>query len=729
MCWTPSVKPKSFACDVVVWQPFCLNCRAYGHVKTQCPHPKKPYCHSCRVEGHTGRTCPLLICATCGGCGHKPESCPTKPPEFNDVILEWPTTPSTLARPYFFRTRFPEHAITATQPTVEEYQAQYVPHVLEEARAIIHAGLVSRTPVIARLQVKGAAKKTSTVTLFTVLGHVPQDYDDGLSDIAVKLALPLLSGPVDQIGLLSVDRIGGNGQQSQWHLRVAIKSSGDSGAVDVSAFIGRVLNVHVLGSVLSCKRMFVACTRPLNVPFAKKLATGRLSSSSGQAAFRGTSGAASSGTTDALNREQQAAVNTILTAVHGGKPGVVMLQGPPGTGKTTTLSELVQELIRGGFRVAIAAPSNKAVQVIASKLATSSPMLPMLLAGVHANMHGVLREYVPELAVDVVVQALQDLSALLDGMASQGSAVTSKLRESHPDRNLKAKVKTICTLWDRPSRVLDSRFPAVALGLRTLSDSVGVVSPASLREQAQTVVGLLRTVKATVDSEAAAASPLIAATLAVYGRHKFQEAILSGLPVDVLIIDEAAQAVEAECLIPLALCPRVCVLVGDVKQLPATVISDRAVHNHFEWSMMHRLQVECRQVPSMLSQQYRMHPSIQDWPSRRFYNSELVPARSVLSRPLPLGWKGIEAQWSPYTFVDVVGEESSAAGSTSKYNLAEAAAIGTHVLKLHRQHGIAVSSIGIVTFYAAQVEAIKKSIKVPGITVSTVDAYQVRNQD
>lgn len=114
-----------------------------------------------------------------------------------------------------------------------------------------------------------------------------------------------------------------------------------------------------------------------------------------------------------------------------------------------------------------------------------------------------------------------------------------------------------------------------------------------------------------IEEELVKSSQVIFCTLSVSGRQMLHEVFeKNGLTIDVLIIDEAAQAVEAETLIPFHYRPKKCLLVGDTKQLPATVLSVEATNRNFHWSMMWRLLEECRQPFLMLDTQYRMHPEI-----------------------------------------------------------------------------------------------------------------------
>jgi hypothetical protein len=97
-----------------------------------------------------------------------------------------------------------------------------------------------------------------------------------------------------------------------------------------------------------------------------------------------------------------------------------------------------------------------------------------------------------------------------------------------------------------------------------------------------------------------------------------------------VIIDEACQAVEASTLIPLLLDVRRCILVGDPKQLPATVISNSETAAQYQRSLFERLMSEGH-VTHVLDTQYRMHPHIRRFPSDYFYSGVLRDGPAVLA--------------------------------------------------------------------------------------------------
>mmetsp|Transcript_54478 Transcript_54478/g.143916 ORF Transcript_54478/g.143916 Transcript_54478/m.143916 type:complete len:738 (+) Transcript_54478:342-2555(+) len=108
---------------------------------------------------------------------------------------------------------------------------------------------------------------------------------------------------------------------------------------------------------------------------------------------------------------------------------------------------------------------------------------------------------------------------------------------------------------------------------------------------------------------------------------------------DVLVVDEAAQAVEPSALVPLPLACGVggggklrCVLVGDPQQLPATVVSREAAAAGYGRSLFERLQAAGMEAV-LLSTQYRMHPLIREFPSNYFYNGRLTDGFAICKPP------------------------------------------------------------------------------------------------
>tara|TARA_B100000683_G_scaffold153700_1_gene148540 strand:+ start:267 stop:2195 length:1929 start_codon:yes stop_codon:yes gene_type:complete len=205
--------------------------------------------------------------------------------------------------------------------------------------------------------------------------------------------------------------------------------------------------------------------------------------------------------------------------------------------------------------------------------------------------------------------------------------------------------------------------------------------------------------------------------------------LLDGRRFSRVLIDEATQATEPASLVPLVKGSRQIVLVGDHRQLPPTVISHRAEKGGLDRSLFERL-VEMGIAPIMLTTQYRMHPSISDFPNKRFYDGKLEDGVDKSDREAPAGmlWPDWDA---PVAFLPVEGEELLSPDGASKENSVEASWVVKILMGLIEEGGLEFSDIGIVTPYAGQVRAIRDMIpeSMQDVEVRTVDGYQGREKD
>ena len=205
--------------------------------------------------------------------------------------------------------------------------------------------------------------------------------------------------------------------------------------------------------------------------------------------------------------------------------------------------------------------------------------------------------------------------------------------------------------------------------------------------------------------------------------------LLDGRSFSRVLIDEATQATEPASLVPLVKGSRQIVLVGDHRQLPPTVISRRAERGGLDRSLFERL-VEMGIAPLMLTTQYRMHPSISDFPNNRFYDGKLEDGVDRSDREAPAGmlWPDWDA---PLAFLPVEGEELLSPDGASKENSVEASWVVKILMGLIEEGGLEISSIGIITPYAGQVRAIRDMIpeSMQDVEVRTVDGYQGREKD
>ncbi|GAB4849929.1 hypothetical protein Ancab_029229 [Ancistrocladus abbreviatus] len=209
---------------------------------------------------------------------------------------------------------------------------------------------------------------------------------------------------------------------------------------------------------------------------------------------------------------------------------------------------------------------------------------------------------------------------------------------------------------------------------------------------------------------------------------------------DAVVIDEAAQALEPATLIPLQLLKSSgtkCIMVGDPKQLPATVLSNVASKYFYECSMFERLQ-RAGSPFIMLTKQYRMHPEICRFPSLYFYDGKLLDGVPLLSKMAPFHrTKGL----GPCIFYDVVdGQERCGknSGASSLYNEGEADTAVEILRSFMKRYPseFAAGRIGIITPYKCQLSFLRSrfsrefgSSVTSEIEFNTVDGFQGREVD
>ncbi|KAK4339969.1 hypothetical protein RND71_041431 [Anisodus tanguticus] len=205
---------------------------------------------------------------------------------------------------------------------------------------------------------------------------------------------------------------------------------------------------------------------------------------------------------------------------------------------------------------------------------------------------------------------------------------------------------------------------------------------------------------------------------------------------DVVIIDEAAQAVEPSTLLPLSNGCKQVFLVGDPVQLPATVISPVAGKFGYCVSLFERLQRAGYPV-QMLKTQYRMHPEIRNFPSREFYEEALEDGPDV-EEQTKRSWHEYRC-FGPFCFFDIHdGKESQPSGSGSWQNVDEVEFVLAMYRKLVSRYPELKSSsrLAIISPYRHQVKLLRQkyretfgveSDKV--VDINTVDGFQGREKD
>ena len=280
-----------------------------------------------------------------------------------------------------------------------------------------------------------------------------------------------------------------------------------------------------------------------------------------------------------LNRTQEEAVNKVLRA-----KDVAIVHGPPGTGKTTTLVEAIRETLMRENQVLVCAQSNMAVDWISEKLVDRG----------------------------INVLRLGNPTRVNDKMLS----FTYERRfEAHPDYP---------QLWAIRKALRDLRAH------RKRGDEKYHQKLESLRSRATEL-------EIRINSDLFGEARVIASTLVGSANR-----LLDGQKFGTLFIDEAAQALEASCWIPMRRVSRV-ILAGDHCQLPPTVKSIAALKAGLGKTLMERIVEMHPEAVTLLKIQYRMNDDIMRFSSNYFYGGQVESApevkyRSILDLDIPIEW-------------------------------------------------------------------------------------------
>ena len=406
-----------------------------------------------------------------------------------------------------------------------------------------------------------------------------------------------------------------------------------------------------------------------------------------------------------LNPTQERAVNEVLWA-----KDVAIVHGPPGTGKTTTLVEAINETLMRESQVLVCAQSNMAVDWISEKLVDR---------GIN-----VLRIGNPTRVNDKMLGFTYERRFESHADYPQLWAIRKAIRELR--KNRKKGSENYHQKMDR----LKSRAAEIEL---------------------------------RINAELFGEARVIACTLVGSAHH-----LLEGMKFGTLFIDEAAQALEAACWIPMRRASRV-ILAGDHCQLPPTVKSIAALRAGLGKTLMERIAENKPEVVTLLKIQYRMNDEIMRFSSDWFYGGKVESApqikyRSVLDYDHPITWIDTSNEENQITIEGEDAPEDSASTSSSvsaanqnsdlnfkeqfvgesfgRINKAEAEltllTLAEYFTKIGKQRVLSERiDVGIISPYRAQVQYLKKLIKKYEffkpyrrlISVNTVDGFQGQERD
>nr|XP_005494890.2 DNA-binding protein SMUBP-2 [Zonotrichia albicollis] len=365
---------------------------------------------------------------------------------------------------------------------------------------------------------------------------------------------------------------------------------------------------------------------------------------------------------------------------------LAIIHGPPGTGKTTTLVEIILQAVQQGLKVLCCAPSNVAVDNLVERLAGRGPRL--LRLGHPARLLQPIQQH----CLDAVLAR------------GDGARIVADIRSD------------IDHAWAKTKKAQDKGERSHFLGeIKTLRKEL------KEREEAAMAAALSQaSIVLATNTGASSDGPL---------------KLLPETHFDLVVIDECAQALEASCWIPLLKAPK-CILAGDHKQLPPTIISHRAAAEGLSLSLMERLAGHYgERAVRMLTVQYRMHRLIMEWASSELYGGHLSAHPSVaqhLLRDLP-GVCDTEETSTPLLLIDTAGcglFELEVEDEQSKGNPGEVQLVGMHVQALV-DAGVKAKDIAVVAPYNLQVDMLRQHLchSHPELEIKSVDGFQGREKE
>lgn len=408
-----------------------------------------------------------------------------------------------------------------------------------------------------------------------------------------------------------------------------------------------------------------------------------------------------------LNDSQKDAIRFALAS-----RDIALIHGPPGTGKTHTLIELILQFVQRNKRVLVCGPSNVSVDNIVERLAPKK--VPVVRIGHPARLLPSVLEH----SLEVLTQT-SDAGGIVKDIRKEIDEKQASIRKTRSGRER-----------------------------RGIYDELKLLRKEFRQRESKCVDNLVRE------------SSVVLATLHGAGGHQ-----LKNQKFDVVIIDEASQALEAQCWISLLGAEKV-VLAGDHLQLPPTVKStgqkskdepskdtDERTDSDtetlkgvsLERTLFDRLlALHGPGIKRMLTTQYRMHEKIMRFPSDELYEGKLIASDAVKARlliDLPYEIEGTDDTQEPLVFWDTQGgdfpekaeDEISKKGALlgdSKSNEMEAMVVARHVDNLI-DAGVRPEGIAVITPYNGQLALLSRMLreKYPGLELGSVDGFQGREKE
>lgn len=385
-----------------------------------------------------------------------------------------------------------------------------------------------------------------------------------------------------------------------------------------------------------------------------------------------------------LNPSQTEALNKILSANE-----LAIVHGPPGTGKTTTLVQAIKALVKqNNEKVLVVAPSNTAVDLLSEKL--------------HNEGLNVLRVGNPARVSDELMSLTLDAKMANHDLLKETKRLKKQAQEY---KNMAHKYKRSFGRAESEQRK-------------------------ALFAEAYKIMKEVGTTEQYIIDDVVAKAQVITATLV--GANHYT---VSHLNYKTVVIDEAGQALEPACWIPILKAEKV-VLAGDHCQLPPTIKSDEAARGGLLKTLLEKCVEYHPEAVTLLDEQYRMNTEIMGYSSKVFYGNRLKAHASVAQNRL-------FTNDSPILFIDTAGcgFEEKLEG-TSSTNPEEAALLFKHLSAFVGEIKTKFTketfpTVAVISPYKQQICILKEQLEhspelkdyADKIAVNTIDSFQGQERD
>ena len=400
-----------------------------------------------------------------------------------------------------------------------------------------------------------------------------------------------------------------------------------------------------------------------------------------------------------LNTSQQDAVKFALTVNEIG-----LIHGPPGTGKTTTVVEIILQLLKLGNKILVVAPSNIAVDNIGEKLIQSKQenCFDLNFDLVRIGHPARLLPSVVDVCLDSKIESNQNTKFVKDVKRDIEKCKRELSKLTFKDKEKRNELKS---------------------QLKSLRDDIK---------------GSYKTTVFDIYHK----NSVILSTCVSSGENYLAMAVSDANPFDYVIIDECAQATECLCWISILQGKRL-ILAGDHLQLPPTIKSKQSeyVLGYTLFDRMIELYGDtcCR----MLTTQYRMNENIMLFSSNELYEGKLKADDTVKSHTIKdlinenendindtldiVNKSVVLLSTSNCQFYETLDNES-----LSKFNIGEVEVCKYMVDYLLNNLHLQQEHIGIITPYSAQVTNLRERLPwedYSALEISTVDGFQGREKE